>query len=153
MKGGFGDFCQKKCSTPNPKKIISYSDFLFLHCTYFQTYITGPRQSVVPEIEIFDEADMWILFCIAGTADVTREKISWKVLVAKVFKKLWVLSCLVALANIEMNSWIREGWRYQIRWIFRKILNGLRPPPPPPSFSENYIAIFFRKRPKKGHIG
>ena len=64
---------------PIQNKITSYSDFLFvvIICivTHFQTYITGPRQSVVPEIEIFDEAYMWILFCIAGTADVTSEKI------------------------------------------------------------------------------
>ena len=105
---------------PIQNKIISYSDFLFVVIICIvrsskRTYITGPRQSVVPEIEIFDEAYMWILFCIAGTADVTSEKILWKVLVAKVFKKLWVLSCVVAKANIEMNTWMREGWRYQIR--------------------------------------
>ena len=105
---------------PIQNKIISYSDFLFVVIICIvrsskRTYITGPRQSVVPEIEIFDEAYMWILFCIAGTADVTSEKILWKVLVAKVFKKLWVLSCVVAKAIIEMNTWMREGWRYQIR--------------------------------------
>ena len=33
----------------------------------------------------------------------------------------------------------REGWLYQIGWIFRKTPNGLRPPP---SFTENYIANF-----------
>ena len=27
---------------------------------------------------------------------------------------------------------LREGWRYQIRFIFGKSPNGLRPPPPPP---------------------
>ena len=36
----------------------------------------------------------------------------------------------------------REGWRYQIGWIFRKIPNGFWPP----SFSENYIAFFFPKK-------
>ena len=66
---------------PIQNKIISYSDFLFVVIICIvrsskRTYITGPRQSVVPEIEIFDEAYMWILFCIAGTADVTSEKIS-----------------------------------------------------------------------------
>ena len=56
---------------PIQNKIISYFSSCGhnLHCTHFQTYITGPRQSVVPEIEIFDEAYMWILFCIAGTTD------------------------------------------------------------------------------------
>ena len=35
------------------------------------------------------------------------------------------------------NVNIRDGSRYQIRWIFGKIPNSLRPPP---SFLENYIA-------------
>ena len=63
-------FAKNNTAHPIQNKIIRYSDFCHnLHCTYFQTYITGPRQSVVPEIEIFDEAYMWILFCIAGTTD------------------------------------------------------------------------------------
>ena len=48
-----------------------------------------------------------------------------------------------------MLMMIRDGSRYQIGWIFGTIPNGLRPLP---TFSENYIAFVFGKRPKKTFV-
>ena len=41
------------------------------------------------------------------------------------------------------HKWIRDGWRYQNGWIFRRIPNSLCLPPP--SFSENHFANFSPK--------
>ena len=50
---------------------------------------------------------------------------------------------------MRMLMMIRDGSRYQIGWIFGTIPNGLRPLP---TFSENYIAFVFGKRPKKTFV-
>ena len=44
------------------------------------------------------------------------------------------------IAPTLLTRTLWEGFRYQIRWIFGKIPNGLWPPP---SFLENHVAIFF----------
>ena len=56
-----------------------------------------------------------------------------------------VHTCFTSMLHRSIK--VREGWRYQIGWLFGKISNGLRRPPPF-SYSENYIANFFPKSPK-----
>ena len=52
----------------------------------------------------------------------------------------------IAWLRIWRIAWFKEGWRYQIGWIFGKIPNGLQPPP---LILKNYITICFWKTSKK----
>ena len=75
------------------------------------------------------------------------------------------LFCLKNLAELKATSpppftevrhfdprkiWtLRDRWRYENGWIFRKVPNGLWPPPPPPLDFGKSCCIFFGKCPKK----
>ena len=67
--------------------------------------------------------------------------------IKKLFAFLWTSVHLRQVWNsARLTKQLREGWRYQIGWIFRKISNGLRPPP---HFRKIILQFFFGKRPKK----